>query len=365
MSLSEKRDRVRYYNGRGLRVPEALDVFQLTRHQYYHRPKVGADGSPCRPGRKATTHTIHHRAEGRVELHPNEKVVRTMKDIQMDDDLRCGYKRMKGQLELEGYQINAKKVYRLMRRHELLLYKALKNERPYVKQRCARPLIPLTLLEMDIKQVWVEEHRRYAFILTILDTFTRAVLFWDLAYSIRWEDVRRAWEEVIENHLQPANVLAKDLVIEVRSDNGPQFLAKKLQGFFRENHLCQVFTHPYTPQENGHVESFHAILQQAIKHDFFWTLEQLQVRLTVFYEKYNNERVHSAVAYLPPHIFWQAWEQGLVMRQVNKKRKVAFRLKVPRYRLLGILSPEGASRSDRVRLDVGLGQHKVVGAATC
>jgi transposase InsO family protein len=36
--------------------------------------------------------------------------------------------------------------------------------------------------------------------------------------------------------------------------------AKLIQEFFKENYLNQVFTHPYTPQENGHIESFHAIL---------------------------------------------------------------------------------------------------------
>jgi transposase InsO family protein len=251
-----------------------------------------------------------------------------------------------------------------MRHHNLLLYKVLKNKRPYVKHRCAHPLLQLTLLEMDIKQIWVEEHRRYAFVLTIIDTFTRVALYWDLAYSIRWKDVRRAWEHVIEHHLQPADILAKELTIEIRSDNGPQFLAKKLREFFWNNHLCQVFTHPYTPQENGHVESFHGILQQAIRYDFFWTLEQLQIRLTLFYEKYNNQRVHSAIAYLPPSIFWQAWNQGLIKRKLNRKRKPIFILRMPRYQLLGNLNPKGASRSERDRLNAGHNQNKVVGAAT-
>jgi len=38
--------------------------------------------------------------------------------------------------------------------------------------------------------------------------------------------------------------------------------------------------------ENGHVESFHSILATALRHEFFWTLEQLNARLAVFYEKY-------------------------------------------------------------------------------
>ena len=70
--------------------------------------------------------------------------------------------------------------------------------------------------------------------------------------------VKQAWEEVIANYLQPADLLRKQIHIEIRNDNGPQFGAKIIRQFFKENHLNQVFTHPYTPQENGHIESFHS-----------------------------------------------------------------------------------------------------------
>lgn len=309
---------------------------------------------------------MKYRVEDAPGKRANEEVVGQIRSIQQDDDLRCGYKRMKAQLELRGYQINAKKVYRLMKEEDLLLKRTRKARGPYVAHRCARPDQPLTLLEMDIKMIWVEEHRRYAFILTILDTFTRMALHWQVAYSIRWADVQRAWTRVISEHLQPADMLASGLTIEVRSDNGPQFLAQRLREFFAENHLCQVFTHPYTPQENGHVESFHSILSQALGRELYWTLDQLEARLAVFYEKYNNERVHSATAYLPPRLFWQAWEKDLVVARKDKRGKLIFGLTLARYQLSGSWSPEGVSRSESCRLDAGKVQDKkeVNGAAT-
>lgn len=356
---------MRYYQGQGLKLSAALEAFDLTRHQYYYRPGEGTGGA-SRPGRQKSTHTLYHQGEDPPVERPNEEVVEQVRSIQQDDDLRCGYKRMKAQLELRGYQVNAKKVYRLMKEENLLLERARKVRGPYVTHRLARPVEPLTLLEMDIKMIWVEEHRRYAFVLTILDTFTRVALYWQVAYSIRWADVQRAWTVVIEEHLQPADMLARGLSIEVRSDNGPQFLAQRLREFFAENHLCQVFTHPYTPQENGHVESFHSILSTALGRELYWTMDQLEARLAVFYEKYNNERVHSATAYLPPRPFWQAWEKGLVVTRKDKRGKLIFRLTLPRYQLSGSRSPEGVSRSEPGRLDAGevQDQKEVSGAVT-
>jgi putative transposase len=276
----------------------------------------------------------------------NTEVVERIQDIQSDDDLRCGYKRMRAQLELQGYQINDKKIYRLMKQGDLLLTCYRSERGPYVTHRCARPDKPLTLLEMDIKMFWVEEYRRYAFVLTIIDTFTRVALHWSVGYSMKWTAVRSAWEAVIEDHLQPADMLAKGFGIEVRSDNGPQFLATRLREFFAENHLCQVYTHPYTPQENGHVESFHAIIGLALRHDTFWTLEQLEIRLTIFYDKYNNSRVHSAVAMLPPNLFWEVWKEGKVTARKNKRGKLIFKLTVPRYLINSSLKLEAELRSN-------------------
>ena len=317
-----------------------MTAFGLTRHQYYYRPKTNGEGCFSRPGVKPSTHTDHFDAQGNLSRRTNEEVMGEIKDIQADDDLRCGYKRMSAQLELQGYRINNKKVYRLMKEEDLLLDRRRSERGPYVTHRCARLDKPLIIMEMDIKMFWVEEYRRHAFVLTIIDTFTRVALHWCVGYSMKWTDVRRAWEAVIENHLQPADMLAKGFDIEVRSDNGPQFLANRLREFFRDNDLCQVYTHPYTPQENGQVESFHSIISLALRHDTFWTLKQLEIRLAIFYEKYNNSRVHSAVAMLPPQLFWEAWGKGKITARKNKRGKLIFKLTVPRYLLARTLKLE-------------------------
>jgi transposase InsO family protein len=55
---------------------------------------------------------------------------------------------------------------------------------------------------MDIKFVWVEEYKMHCYVLTTIDTFTRIVLHWMVAYSIKKQDVKRAWEHIIINHSQ-------------------------------------------------------------------------------------------------------------------------------------------------------------------
>jgi putative transposase len=112
-----------------------------------------------------------------------------------------------------------------------------------------------------------------------------------------------------------------------------------VQNFFAENKLKQVFTHPYTPQENGHIESFHAILSQKLKRYQFWSLDELEQCLILFYEKYNNNRLHSSTLYLPPMVFWRCWEDNQVETKINEnQRKIKHRLLIPYNQLSGNMS---------------------------
>jgi transposase InsO family protein len=231
-----------------------------------------------------------------------------------------------------------------MKESQMLKEKHEKPSKEYVKYRKVFPAQPYEVLEMDIKFVWVEEFKMHAYILTTIDTFTRVVLHRYTAYSIKKQDVKRAWESIITDHLQPNDCLEKKIQIEVRNDNDSRFCAKVIQEFFKENHLNQVFTHPYTPQENGHIESFHAILAKKLKPYNFYTLGELEQVLVLFYEKYNNQRLHSSVCNLPPNVFLECWNNALIEQtRDNRKRTIKFKLKIPYHQISGNTSWECSS----------------------
>ena len=239
-------------------------------------------------------------------------------------------------LNIIGFLINHKKVYRLMRENQLLRQKQKKAKREFVKYRVVIPSAPLHLLEMDIKFVWIESARQHGYVLTVIDVFTRQVLGWMAAMNITQYSVKAIWEEIIINHLQANDMLTRGINIEVRNDNDKRFSAKLVQEFFKENYLNQVFTHPYTPQENGHIESFHAILGKSIDKYHFETIDDLNLHLHLFYDRYNNRRLYSSIANLPPNIFSDQWHQGNIIRCVDTvKKKVKFKLKIP-YRYINL-----------------------------
>lgn len=304
---------------------KALSICGISKHQYYYQPAGG------KPGRRPSKHTLR-RVGGQARELPNEEVAAYIRKLFDNPLVDYGYHRMTGELTLAGFYINHKKVYRLMKGARLLQPKRERASKDYVKYRVVCPEGPLRLMEMDLKMVWIEGLRRYAYVLTILDVFTRVVLYWQAGFQMKQQQVQGAWAEVIENHLQPAGALAWEAHIEVRSDNGPQFCAEKLREFFKDNYLVQAFTHPYTPQENGHIESFHAILGRALEGQYFEGLPQLCGWLENFYDFYNRHRIHGSTVKLPPMVFAEQWGLGNIERKVvdEKTRKVRFSLKIPR-----------------------------------
>jgi hypothetical protein len=67
----------------------------------------------------------------------------------------------------------------------------------------------------------------------------------------------------------------------------------------------------------------------------FWSIDELEEVLTLFYEKYNNERLHSSCN-LPPNIFLECWNKGLIEQKRDEiKWKIKFKLKIPYNQISG------------------------------
>ena len=318
------------YVALGLKRAQVWAITGLTRHQFYHKPTDG------KRGRKKSESTLKVADTGLIAVE-NAVVVDQIKEVHKDPDLRCGYKRMCAMLMLFGYIINKKKVQRLMAENDLLNPPVKRIGRNFARYRIVIPEGPLEVIEMDIKHIWIDSERRSAYILTAIDTFTRVVLSWQVGFTMKSYQVENMWKEIIENHLEPHRMRSKPIMIEVRNDNGPQFKSGIIQQFFKDNYLNQVFTHPYTPQENGHIESFHKILSTALEPSY-WSLTTLQTRLNRFYEAYNTLRVHGSIANLPPVMFWKLWERKLVERKLLQNKKVRFILKCNVQDIPGIIS---------------------------
>ncbi len=123
--MEERKEIVNRYIQKGLKATKAAQIADFNRSGYYYRPNGG------KPGKKPIDTTL--RKDGTTVK--NSTVVRDKKTIISPDFIDYGYEKVTVELHKKGYNINRKKVYRLMKENHLLnpkwvIPKQLKN---YVK----------------------------------------------------------------------------------------------------------------------------------------------------------------------------------------------------------------------------------------
>jgi len=87
----------------------------------------------------------------------------------------------------------------------------------------------------------------------------------------------------------------------IRSDNGSEFIAKKLQSWLAEQNIKTIYITPASPWENGFVESFHSRFgNECLNREQMWTLTETRVVIEDFLIQYNTVRPHCKLGYRNP-----------------------------------------------------------------
>ncbi|GIV35529.1 MAG: hypothetical protein KatS3mg031_3064 [Chitinophagales bacterium] len=147
VSPAEKKALVRHYMAKGLIRDKCLEICQMSKHKLYYQSKGK------KRGRTSSQSTLLWKA-GEWREVSNAEVVTAMHAANEEAEEAQGYQRMCAELQLRGFQINRKKVYRLMKENNMLHPKRKAGgQKHYVCYRIVMPEEPLQLVEMDIKQV--------------------------------------------------------------------------------------------------------------------------------------------------------------------------------------------------------------------
>lgn len=86
----------------------------------------------------------------------------------------------------------------------------------------------------------------------------------------------------------------------IRSDNGPEFIAKAVQDWIAAVGARTATISPGSPWENGFCESFNARLRdELLDGEIFYSLEEARVIIEGWRRHYNAVRPHSSLGYRP------------------------------------------------------------------
>lgn len=126
----------------------------------------------------------------------------------------------------------------------------------------------------------------------LIDEFTHRCLALHVARQIRSNDVIDLLADVMQEHGVPDHL---------RSDNGPEMVAKNLRRWLKAVGSKTLYIEPGRPWENGYCESFNGKFRdELLNGEVFYTLREAQVVIEQWRQHYNTVRPHSALNYRPP-----------------------------------------------------------------
>ena len=106
-------------------------------------------------------------------------------------------------------------------------------------------------------------------------------------------------EADVETILQRALEKFPSAKPRIISDNGPQFIAKDFKEFIRLAGMTHVRTSPYYPQSNGKQERMQGtVKRECIREKCPRTVEEARRWVGEYIERYNTQRLHSAIGYV-------------------------------------------------------------------
>ena len=87
----------------------------------------------------------------------------------------------------------------------------------------------------------------------------------------------------------------------IRSDNGPEFVAKSVRNWISAVGAKTVYIEPGSPWENGYCESFNARLRdEFLNGEIFYSLKEAEILIEQWRVHFNTVRPHSSLNWNPP-----------------------------------------------------------------
>ena len=189
------------------------------------------------------------------------------------------------------WRVNRKRVRRVWRALGLCATRR--------KRRKLRTGQPRVLTPTGPNQVWAYDfvhdtcgNNQTLKCLSIVDEWTRECLAIEVDGSMGAARVIVVLERLIAEYGTPA---------VLRSDNGPEFIARALRMWALEKHSEIVTIAPGKPWQNGSVESFHATFRgECLDREWFAHRREARIVIEQWRWEYNTQRPHSSLGYRTP-----------------------------------------------------------------
>jgi len=201
-------------------------------------------------------------------------------------------------LAREGWTVSRKQVQRIRRREGL----KIRSKSKKIPRRGRSTGLPTQAMHRHHVWTWDFIFDRTDSggtlkMMTLLDEYSRPSLAIQVERQITAAQVLGVLEQAMIQYGVPGYI---------RSDNGNEFIAAKVQQWLANNQIKAIYIDPGSPWQNGYIESFHSRFRdECLSREMLLNLRQARVVIADWRQHYNRERPHSRLGYLSPEDYIQ------------------------------------------------------------
>ncbi len=212
---------------------------------------------------------------------------------------RTGYRMLHGRLRDEGFEVGRDRVYRLCRKQGFKVPRRRRKKRAIGVAQNAVHVRAATrrndVWTWDFVSDQTMNDGRTFRVLTVVDEYTREPLLTLVSRRINSAEVIRQIQILFARHGVPRHI---------RSDNGPEFMAKRLRAHLNAHKVETLYVEPGCPWQNGIVESFNGRLRdECLNVEAFYSLAEAKMIIEDYRRYYRDQRPHSSLGYRTPKAF--------------------------------------------------------------
>jgi transposase InsO family protein len=214
-----------------------------------------------------------------------------------------GYRRITAELHRRNFEVNHKRVLRMMQQDNLLCIR----RRAFVRttdSRHNRPVYPNLTRDMDptaINQLWVADityirlREEFVYLSVLLDAYSRRVIGWALGRTLETELAVSALRMALVCR-RPAPGLVH------HSDRGVQYASQDYTALLNDHEITISMSRKGNPYDNAACESFMKTLKyEEVYRNEYRNFDEALASIGQFLlVVYNQHRLHSALGYRSP-----------------------------------------------------------------